>query len=114
MNSTRAIHYVLLFVASCGMSSPGFAATPGSSQSDLEREATVDRTRAEQLALMDAHEGTVKRARLDRDNGKLVWTFDISQYHGRSGIVEVQVDATTGAIISSNVKTAQAAAPTSK
>ena len=103
MNARNAV-YLLLSAVVCGLSSPTFSAPAAMAQSDLERDAKLDRTHAEQLALMRAPEGTVKSAHLERDNGKLVWWFDISQYHGRSGIVEVQVDAMTGEIISSKTK----------
>ncbi len=104
MNARNAI-YVLLAAAICSLSSAAFAASASMTQSDLERDAKLDRTRAEQLALMDAPEGAVKSAHLERDNGKLVWRIDIARYGGIAGIVQVQVDATTGEIISSKVKT---------
>lgn len=41
--------------------------------------------------------GTIKSGELEREKGKLIYTFDI-QVPGVSGIEEVNVDAATGAI----------------
>jgi N-methylhydantoinase A/oxoprolinase/acetone carboxylase beta subunit len=43
--------------------------------------------------------GTIKEEELEKENGKLVYSFDI-QVAGQSGITEVQVSAIDGTIVS--------------
>ena len=47
--------------------------------------------------------GEVKSAELEREHGKLVYSFDIKT---TSGIREIQVDANTGAIVSDEIESA--------
>lgn len=45
-------------------------------------------------------------AELENEHGKLIWTFDIAQPKSTS-VVEIQVDAKSGVIISRKVESAQ-------
>ena len=44
-------------------------------------------------------QGKIKEAELEEENGKLVWSFDITTPHSKA-ITEVQVNAVTGEIVS--------------
>src|SRR5437879_2065491 len=77
------------------------AAVPANSA--LEHEAKISKSAARNIALNRVPEGTVKTARLERENGKLVWHFDIVGYHGRSR-QDVVVDATTGDVVASKAR----------
>lgn len=61
--------------------------------------ATVTRGQARQTALAKVPGGAVQEAELERENGRWVWSFDISQ-PGEKDITEVQVDARTGEVVS--------------
>ena len=70
-----------------------------SSQAKLEAKAKISKTEAARIALTKAPGGTVKEAELEKENGKLVWSFDIAT-PGSKDITEVQVDAVSGAVVS--------------
>jgi len=62
--------------------------------------AKVSKADATKKALAAVPNGTLKEdAELEKENGKLVWSFDISK-PGTSTITEVMVDAVTGSIVS--------------
>ena len=67
-------------------------------QARLAAEAKVSRAQAEQIALAKVPGGKVKDAELEKEDGKLIWSFDIVT-PGTKDITEVQVDALTGAVI---------------
>lgn len=59
----------------------------------------LSRAEAEKVALTRAAGGTVKESELEKEHGRLVWSFDIAM-PGTNVVTEVQVDAMTGAIVS--------------
>lgn len=67
------------------------------SQADLEAQAKISKAQAQEIALAKAPGGTVKECEIEKEHGKLVWSFDIAT-PGTSVITEVQVDALTGEI----------------
>ena len=69
------------------------------SQADLQAMAKVSKDEAAKIALAKVPNGTVKESGLEKENGKLVWSFDIAT-PGTRDITEVQVDALTGGIVS--------------
>ncbi|MEY2494661.1 MAG: hypothetical protein QOJ45_1153 [Verrucomicrobiota bacterium] len=80
------------------------AAVAAPSQSDLMKEAKVSKSQAEKTALGKVPHGVIKSEELEREHGKLVWSFDIATT-GTKNITEVQVDAKTGKIVSVKVET---------
>jgi uncharacterized membrane protein YkoI len=68
-------------------------------QAKLEAEAKITKVEAEKTALAKVPNGTVKEGELEKENGKLLWSFDIAT-PGTKDITEVQVDAITGAVLS--------------
>ncbi len=64
----------------------------------LKAEAKITEAAAKATALAKVPGGRVKSSELERENGKLLYSFDIAT-KGKSGIDEVQVDAITGALI---------------
>jgi uncharacterized membrane protein YkoI len=68
-------------------------------ESELQKEAKVTKEQATTTALAKVPGGTVKEAELEREHGKLVWSFDIAT-PGSKDITEVQVDAKTGEVVS--------------
>ncbi len=63
------------------------------------REAKVDRMHAERIALANSRGGTIKSGELEREKGRLVWSFDIAKPN-TSTITEVMLDAKTGKFLS--------------
>jgi uncharacterized membrane protein YkoI len=59
----------------------------------------LSQSAAETIALTRAPGGTVKESELEKERGRLVWSFDIAT-PGTDIITEVQVDAATGEIVS--------------
>ena len=76
------------------------------SEKQLEAKAKISKVEAEKIALTKAPGGTVKEGELEKEHGKLIWSFDISR-PGTSDITEVQVDAITGSIVSVEIESAE-------
>jgi hypothetical protein len=68
------------------------------SPAQLQAEAKISRADAEKVALTKASNGTIKEAELEREKGKLIWSFDIAT-PGTKDITEVAVDAITGQVV---------------
>ncbi len=69
------------------------------SQDALRAEAKVTEADARTTALAKVPNGTVQSSTLEKEHGKLVWSFDIARPSTKD-LTEIQVDATTGAIAS--------------
>ena len=74
------------------------------SQTALKAEAKITEEAAEQTALAKVHGGKIKSSELEREHGKLIWSFDISKPKSKN-ITEIQVDAKTGKIVSKQTET---------
>ncbi len=74
------------------------------SQDALKAEAKVTLEAATQTALGKVPGGTIKSSELEREGGKLIWSFDIAKPKTRN-MSEVQVDAKTGAVVSETIET---------
>jgi uncharacterized membrane protein YkoI len=79
-------------------------ATSQDTQGQLQAEAKVTQTAAEKTALAKVPNGRIKSGELEREHGRLVWSFDISMPHAKN-ITEVQVDAKTGKIAAVETET---------
>jgi uncharacterized membrane protein YkoI len=88
---------VLVFTASTSIAAE-------ESQSALKKQATVTEAQARKSALAKVPKGTIKSSELERENGKLIWSFDIAKSRTPE-IIEVQVDAKTGKIVSTQTET---------
>jgi uncharacterized membrane protein YkoI len=84
-----------------GLTTSLFAATE---EAQLRAEAKVSKADAEKTALGKVPNGTIKESELEKEHGKLVWSFDISTPHSKN-ITEVQVDAKTGKITAVAIET---------
>ncbi|HUQ99591.1 MAG TPA: PepSY domain-containing protein [Gemmatimonadaceae bacterium] len=74
-------------------------------QAELQAEAKISLATARATALKEVPNGTVKSSELEREHGKLVYSFDIS-VPGKSGIEEVAVSAVDGSVVSRQHETA--------
>jgi len=73
-------------------------------QAKLMAEAKVSKEDAQNTALAKVPNGTVKEGELEKEKGKLIWSFDIIT-PGSKDITEVGVDAITGAVVSVDQET---------
>ena len=69
------------------------------SQEKLAAEAKVSKADAEKIALAQAPNGTIKESELEKEKGKLIWSFDIATADTKD-ITEVNVDAINGQVVS--------------
>ena len=70
----------------------------------LKAEAKISKKAARATAQAQVPRGNVKSGELERENGRLLYSFDIAT-KGKSGIDEVQIDAITGAVLSNTHET---------
>jgi uncharacterized membrane protein YkoI len=68
------------------------------SQAALQKEAKVSEATARATALKEVPNGTVKSSELERENGKLIYSYDISA-PGKTGVQEVNIDAVDGSVV---------------
>jgi uncharacterized membrane protein YkoI len=68
------------------------------SQATLRKEAKITEAAARATALAEVPNGKIKSSELERENGKLIYSFDIS-VAGKSGIDEVNVNAIDGTVV---------------
>jgi uncharacterized membrane protein YkoI len=69
------------------------------SEAQLMKETKVTKSQAEKTALTKVPDGIIKSAELEKEHGRLIWSFDIAK-PGTKNITEVQIDAKTGKIAS--------------
>ena len=60
-------------------------------------------------ALAKVPNGTIKESELEKEHGKLVWSFDISVRDSKD-LTEVQVDANSGKVVSVEKESTEAEA----
>jgi len=82
----------------------GTISTACAIDSTLQSQAKISKSAAEKIALSKVPAGTIQSAELEKERGKLIWSFDISK-PGTKDITEVQVDARNGGIVSVQVET---------
>jgi uncharacterized membrane protein YkoI len=68
-------------------------------QAELQAQAKISKEQAQQTALAKAPGGTIKEGELEKEKGKLIWSFDIATPDSKD-ITEVNVDAITGDVVS--------------
>src|SRR3954471_11204428 len=68
------------------------------SQATLQKEAKISEATARATALKEVPNGTVKSSELERENGKLIYSYDIA-VAGKSGIQEVNINAIDGSVV---------------
>lgn len=97
-NNSKVVASIVsaVILSACMIGSPG---CQSDSSKAIAAEATVTRDQAQTVALTKVPGGTVKEAELEKENGRLVWSFDIA-VSGQKDITEVQVDARSGEVVS--------------
>jgi uncharacterized membrane protein YkoI len=77
------------------------------SQATLKKEAKISEETARATALKQVPNGTIKSSELEREHGKLIYSFDIS-VPGKTGIDEVNVNAIDGSVVAKQHETPKA------
>ena len=67
-------------------------------EAQLASQAKITKDEAQKIALDKVPGGTIKEAELEKEKGKLIWSFDVAT-PGTKDITEVNVDAITGAVV---------------
>ena len=68
------------------------------SQAALQKEAKISEADARATALKEVPNGSVKSEELEREHGKLIYSYDIT-VPGKSGIDEVNINAIDGTVV---------------
>jgi uncharacterized membrane protein YkoI len=75
-------------------------------QADLQKAAKIAEADARATALKQVPNGTVKSEELERENGKLIYSYDIT-VPGKSGVDEVNINAIDGSVVAKSHETAK-------
>ena len=78
-------------------------------QARLMAQARISRADAEKTALAKVPGGTVKEGELEKEKGRLIWSFDLTTPDTKD-ITEVNVDAITGDVVSVEKESAESEA----
>ena len=67
-------------------------------QAELQQQAKISEETARATALAKVPNGNVKSSELEKEKGKLIYSYDIT-VPGKSGVEEVNVDAMNGKVV---------------
>jgi hypothetical protein len=96
----KRIENLFVLVVATVLVGTAFAAP---TESELMKEASISKSQAEKTALAKIPNGAIQSGELEREHGKLVWSFDIGT--NTKNVTEVQVDAKSGEIVSVKTET---------
>src|SRR5215469_2271434 len=99
MKIKTTIGMVLAAVLLAGCASEEHGESKEAKESKYMSEAKVSQADAQATALAQVQNGTVKESELEKEKGKLIWSFDIAT-PGTTDITEINVDAITGQVVS--------------
>jgi uncharacterized membrane protein YkoI len=103
MKTKHCITCLIAIIFMVGMATFTFSAEE-KNQAELKAQAKITRAEAEKTALGIVLDGKIKDGELEKEHGRLIWSFDISMPKSEN-ITEVQVDANTGEIVSIQIET---------
>lgn len=110
---TRIVPLAAVLLAAAPLALVAQSATPAppkvapkqeESQAALLKQAKITDAVARATALELVPGGVVKSHELEREDGKLIWSYDIA-VAGKSGIEEIAVDAITGKVVAQEHET---------
>jgi uncharacterized membrane protein YkoI len=90
----KALIAGIAFAAALSLT-PAYAKTE--SQADLQKEAKISMKKARSIALKQVRHGKISSEELERENGKLIYSFDIKNSKG--SVTEVNVNAIDGKVV---------------
>jgi uncharacterized membrane protein YkoI len=108
MSITRFISFaaIVLSAAAAGAQPPAHH-QKAETQAALQKEAKMTMTDARALALKTVPGATIQAGEIEREGGKLIYSFDM-KVPGKSGIDEVNIDAMTSRLVSHQHETPKA------
>jgi uncharacterized membrane protein YkoI len=77
------------------------------SQAALQKEAKISEATARATALAQVPNGSIKSSELEREHGKLIYSYDIT-VPGKAGIEEINVNAIDGSVVNHEHENAKA------
>ena len=101
MTASKIPFFVIVSIVALSSS---LALADQATQAKLHAEAKISEADARTMALAKVPGGSISSSELEKEHGRLIWSFDIAQV-GSKNITEVQVDAKTGKIVSSKTET---------
>ena len=81
-----------------------FAGCTSDREAKLQAEARISKSQAENIALARVPNGAVKTGELEKEKGRLIWSFDITTPDSKD-ITEVNVDAKSGEVVAVSKET---------
>lgn len=108
-----AIALTLGAVASAQAQGASASTKKGTTEAALRKEAKITEAEARKTALAAVPGGTVQSHELERENGRLIYSYDI-KVAGKAGVEELNVDAKTGEIVAHEHENATAEAKEKK
>ena len=95
LSITAITAFLILAPANAGASNP---ADQAADQAKLQKEAKISMDEAKEIALKHVHNGKIESSELEREHGKLIYSFDVRE-EGRKDVTEVNVNAKDGKIV---------------
>jgi uncharacterized membrane protein YkoI len=99
MNTKNLIGMIVVVAAVAGCATESRESHKEAKQAKWMAEAKVSQTEAQATASAQVPNGTIKESELEKEHGKLIWSFDMSTPDSKD-ITEVNVDAMTGKVVS--------------
>lgn len=93
-----------VLAAAVGVIALAGCASEKQEQAGLQAQAKISKEQAQQTALARVPSGTIKEGELEKEKGKIIWSFDIAIPDSKD-IKEVNVDAITGDVVSVDTET---------
>jgi uncharacterized membrane protein YkoI len=95
MNMKQFAQSVIILGLVCGLAA---------CSSPSAKDAKISKADAQKIALAKVPNGAIKESELEKEKGKLIWSFDVAT-PGTKNITEVNVDAITGEIVAMDIET---------
>ena len=107
----RKIQHIILSAVTIGLLAGGLTACITEKEegnvakaTNLEAQARITKAEAGKIALVRVTAGMIKEGKIEKEKGKLIWSFDIAMPSTKD-ITEVRVDAITGRVLDGSKET---------
>jgi uncharacterized membrane protein YkoI len=107
INRFAVLAFLAVSATAAGAQAPSHQQKKVETQAELQKEAHMSMADARALALHTVPNATIQAGELEREGGKLIYSFDL-KVPGKSGIDEVNIDAMTGKLVSNLHETPKA------
>jgi uncharacterized membrane protein YkoI len=76
-----------------------FISCASDKEAQLASQAKISKPEAAKIALAQAPNGSIQQGELEKEKGRLIWSFDIATPDSKN-VTEVQIDAQSGQVVS--------------